>query len=214
MDQLKSFVATASKYGFWIGTALVLLLSVGIWYVSTGTLVEATDSATGRLDGKVRQINTVNAELDQTPNESSHAEMRNMVEERQKEVLASWRTLFNRQEPHLKWPSDPRYERLVNRYKDWFPIEQYVSFPPEEENRIPEPWRQVYRDHIGDEPEKIAAIASAEWTVNFDKGRRDSQRNRLEADQDDVVGIEDSPVVAWAESSQTKDAGQPVSVAR
>ncbi|MDB4532923.1 hypothetical protein N9248_01310 [bacterium] len=38
MDQLKTQLAVIGKHGFWISSVLVLLVSLGIWYMSTTNL--------------------------------------------------------------------------------------------------------------------------------------------------------------------------------
>ncbi len=60
MDKIKAQLAVALKYGFWIGSVLVLISSLVVWYLSTSTLAQETDSKSSRLDGVIRKISSDN----------------------------------------------------------------------------------------------------------------------------------------------------------
>lgn len=49
MDQLKTHFAVAVKYGFWIASALVLLVSLGIWYTTTSALDDENNRQTQKI---------------------------------------------------------------------------------------------------------------------------------------------------------------------
>ena len=202
MDQLKSILAVAIKYGFWIGSVLISLASLTIWYMSTSTLAEETESESRRLKSKIAQISSVNNSLETVPNDQSHEVMRSMIEKRQNEVLLAWEKLFDRQMPYLTWPVEEVGAELVAKFKGKIPIEQYIPFPIAE-NELSPRLLKIYRDHIKSEPAKLAAIAGAVWTASDDKNSA-SGLNAIgtvgTAANNEVV--QQVPVVAWSTQSQ------------
>jgi hypothetical protein len=184
MDQLKTQLAVVLKYGFWIGSALILISSLAVWYMSTATLVAETESESSRLTSTVRKISTVSSGMSEVPNEDSHKAMQEIIKQRQAEVLESWKTLYQRQEPYLVWPQHLE-SRFLALYEDKIPIELHLK----PTDVILEPYRKTYRDHIKSEPAKLARVASAEWTI----GERESSPDNA---------VRQPPVVAWSESSQ------------
>jgi hypothetical protein len=202
MDQLKTHLAALAKHGFWIGTTLILIGSLAIWYLSTSSLAEETESESSKLSGKVGQISRVSSSMATVPNELSHEVMRKMVKDRQDEVLESWQTLFDRQKPYLTWPVEDLGEDFVEKFRGKIPIEQYISFPPEPSENLSRQYLQRYKDHIQDQPKLLAKIANAEWTEE-QKGRSSGGGlSGLSQGNDDAEAIEEIPVVAWSDSSQ------------
>ncbi len=203
MDQLKTQLAAVAKHGFWIGSVLILIGSLIVWYLSTASLAEETESESSRLSGKVRQITTVSGGMATVPNDLSHEVMREMVKERQAEVLQSWQELFDRQKPYLTWPVEDLGPELVEKYEGKIPIEQYITFPPQPNQRLSRQYLQRYRDHIQDQPKELAKIAGAEWTE--EKGSRRSGGGLSGLGPGTAGGtdaIKELPVVAWNASSQ------------
>ena len=198
MDKLKEQLAPIIKYGFWIGTVLIMIASAVVWYMSTSTLAEETDSEVSRLNGKISQISRVQGGLAEVPNDKSHEVMEQMIASRQEEVYKSWQTLFERQKPYLTWPREVLEEDFVKKIEGWMPIEQYVDFP-DPNNELSSFYRERYRDHILNEPEKLAKLAGAIWTAT-DKKRATGLESLEEDDPEDVR--QEEPVVAWSTSSQ------------
>lgn len=88
MDQLKTQLAAVAKHGFWIGSVLILIGSLIVWYLSTASLAEETESESSRLSGKVRQITTVSGGMATVPNDLSHEVMREMVKEHRRRCFS------------------------------------------------------------------------------------------------------------------------------
>lgn len=196
MDQIKAQLAVALKYGFWIGSALILISSLAVWYLATSTLAQETESESSRLEGVIRKISSVKGAMSELPNEKSHEVMNEMIKKRQDEVLQSWQTLFDRQEPYLTWPKDELQDDFVAKFEGKIPIEQYIDFPNTKELS---PFYLVrYRDHITKEPAKLAKIAGAIWTASDDN--KSSGLSTLGGGNSDE--IEETPVVAWNTTSQ------------
>ena len=59
MDQLKQQLAVVLKHGFWIGSAIVLLGSVGVWYLATSKLAQENEDETRKLNGAVESVTQV-----------------------------------------------------------------------------------------------------------------------------------------------------------
>ena len=113
MDQLKTQLAVIGKHGFWISSVLVLLVSLGIWYMSTTNLQEENDSQTSKITGKINSVSQVQGLLDSLPNDLSHQEMEKLISTRQGEVLESWEKLYDRQKDILVWPKNTFDDRFL-----------------------------------------------------------------------------------------------------
>ena len=169
MDQLKEQLSVVLKYGFWIGSVLVLLGSAVLWYLSTSNLTEENDKRTSALQSKVTSISGIRSELSEHPNELSHKEMEALIVERQQEVLRSWQTLFERQQKILTWPDDLS-ETLLEQFEGKVPIEKYVEFDDESPDPTELTLRNNYARYIKNALPDIAKIARTEWTAKFDAG--------------------------------------------
>ena len=44
MDQVKEYLAVAIKYGFWIGSSVVLIGVLAVWYLTTSDLSDKTST--------------------------------------------------------------------------------------------------------------------------------------------------------------------------
>ena len=134
MDQLKTQLAVVGKHGFWISSVLVLLVSLGIWFLSTSELQKENASQTSKIEGKIKSVKTVREGMSSIPNDLSHEEMRKLISKRQGEVLESWEKLHDRQKDILVWPKNTFNDRFLNEFIDKetgtvkLPFEQYVKF--------------------------------------------------------------------------------------
>ena len=169
MDQLKEQLAVVLKYGFWIGSVLVLIGSAVLWFLSTSQLSEENDKRTSALQSKVTSISGIRSELSEHPNELSHKEMETLIAGRQQEVLRSWQTLFERQQKILTWPNDLS-ETLREQFEGKVPIEKYVEFDGEAPDPTELTLRNNYARYIKNALPDIAKIARTEWTAKFDAG--------------------------------------------
>lgn len=221
MDQLKTQLAVVGKHGFWISSALVLLASLGIWYMSTSTLQNENASQTSKIEGKIKSVSTVQGELSSIPNDFSHAEMDKLIIKRQDEVLKSWGKLYDRQKDILVWPENTFNDRFLNEFIDKesgtvkLPFEHFVKFPTEEKDELATTLRRQYANYISNTLPKLAAVAGTEWTADFEKkgglgmgmemggaeGPAGSGPN-LGVDVD-VTGATTEPLVKWSSTSQS-----------
>ena len=175
MDQLKTQLAVIGKHGFWISSTLVLLASLGIWFMSTSALQEENASQTSKIKGKIESVSRVQNEIDSIPNDLSHEEMEKLISKRQSEVLKSWGKLYDRQKDILVWPKNTFNDRFLNEFIDKdtgtvkLPFEHYVKFPTEEKDELATTLRRQYANYISNTLPKLAAVAGTEWTADFEQ---------------------------------------------
>ena len=165
---MKEKLAAVAQYWFWIATALVTLISVGVWWISSGKLITEFEAKASALDADASKITQVRGALGTHPNEVSHKAMQQFVDLRTKSVMEAWTSVFSRQQDILVWPVNELKQDFVDEFTNLIPIELKVKFPtPEEEEKLPA-LRQRYKNYIGAVLPKIAEIAKAKWTADFD----------------------------------------------
>ena len=222
MDQLKTQLAVIGKHGFWISSVLVLLVSLGIWYMSTTNLQQENDSQTSKITGKINSVSQVQGLLDSLPNDLSHQEMEKLISKRQGEVLESWEKLYDRQKDILVWPKNTFDDRFLNEFIEEdgtakLPFEHYVPFPTEDKDELVTALRRQYANYISETLPKLAAVADTEWTADFEQksamgmgmgmemggaeGRTGAGPNS--GVEVDVTGATTEPLVKWSSASQS-----------
>lgn len=168
---MKEKLGAVAQYWFWIATALVTLVSVGIWWVSSGKLIAEFEKNSSQLDSDAAKITTVRNALGTHPNAVSHREMQRLLDERTSSVMEAWNSVFSRQQDILVWPTAELKQDFVDEFADLIPIELKVPFPtPEEEEKLPA-LRTRYQNYIGSVLPSIAEIAKAKWTADFESQR-------------------------------------------
>ena len=89
MDQLKTQLAVVLKHGFWIGSAIVLLGTIGIWWSTTSQLAEETQAKTRKVEDAFRKVTEVRGDVPTTPNDHSHQKMDSLINDRTGQVVNS-----------------------------------------------------------------------------------------------------------------------------
>lgn len=216
MDQVKAQLAVAMKYGFWIGTSIIFLASLGVWFMTTSKLAEESAAQTSAINGAISTVSGVQSELSTLPNEHSHKVMNQMIAARQDEVLESWKTLYERQRDILTWPVKELRQDFVDEFKHMIPIETYVEFPTAEADEKETTLRNQYARYIKNILPSIAEICNTEWTAEFEsRGGMEMGMMDMEGGGDygmggmmmmgpkvDITGAEDGPLVEWSKGSQ------------
>ncbi len=213
MDQLKQQLAVVLKYGFWIGSAIVLLGSLGAWYMTTSKLATESESQTSKLEQSYQAVTSVRSSLSEQPNDLSHEKMGILIEERKKEVLESWKSLYDRQRSILTWPTKELTQEFVDEFKDMIPIEVHVDFPTLEADEKESYLRTQYQRYIGNALPDIAAIANAEWSAEFSRagttmgmgtsrGATDPYMGMGNRRAVSITGNDSGPLVKWSSTSQ------------
>lgn len=212
MDQLKAQLAVAIKYGFWIGSAFVLLTSLGVWYWTTSKLASESAAQTSKIKSAISTVRAIESELFKHPNELSHEQMNALIAERQDQVLQSWKTLYDRQRNILTWPENLT-ANFVDEFVDLIPIEIYVPFPTPETEEKEETLLRIYQRYIKGVLPDIAKIARTEWTAEFESAggaagygvdMSDPYANGpMPGMAVDITGAKDGPLVKWSQASQS-----------
>ena len=159
MDKIKTQLAAVLKYGFWISTTLVLLCTVGIWYLSTAALDKENEDQTRKIQGAISTVSGVEQTLDEQPNDLSHQEMDLLIADRQSEVLESWKRLYDRQQNILTWPEAELGKDFVDEFRKLLPVEKMVEFPTDPSKELETTLRSRYQRYIKNILPDLASIA-------------------------------------------------------
>ncbi|MCG8651652.1 MAG: hypothetical protein MI861_17560 [Pirellulales bacterium] len=211
MDQLKKQLAVVFQHGFWICSAIVLLGSLAVWYLTTSKLTDEHTSRTNKLNSDHQAVITVRSTVNEQPNDLSHAEMDKLIDRRKNEVLVSWKRLYERQQSLLTWPVAELTQEMVDEYKDRIPIETHFDYPTPPNEEVESYLRSGYQRYIKNALPGIAAIAKAEWHAEFSSsaatagGPMNMNMNMLLnglQKQISITGNEEGPLVKWPANSQ------------
>ena len=183
MDQVKEYLAVAMKHGFWIGSGIILIGALAIWFLSTSSLTTETDEQIRRIEADLSSVSQVEMDLPTQPNDISHQLMNEMIDVRKDEVLDAWQTVFDAQRKLLTWPEilkdefidefkfvkDPE-TGIVDRNTLKLPFEKYELFPPTDDvDPVNPALLRRYEQYIGQVLPSYAEIAGSEWTADFEK---------------------------------------------
>ncbi|MCO8121554.1 hypothetical protein NHH03_07390 [Stieleria sp. TO1_6] len=224
MDQVKQYLAVAIKYGFWIGSAVILIGALAIWYLTTSDLDQQTTRQISKIEGDFSKVSQFRNELPTQPNEISHEKMQVKIDAQKQEVLTAWQSVFDAQRGILTWPevmqdsflNEFKYAKdpetgIVDKTKLKLPFEKYELFPPTEtDDAVPPFLLRRYEQYIDQVLPDYAAIAQAKWTAKYTKrgggamSMEDSMMNygRTRRPTVDITGASDEPVVRWSMTSQ------------
>jgi len=208
MDQVKKYLAVAAKNGFWIGSAVIFLGSLLVWFLSTSSLKAELEARISAINGDVNKVSQTRIEVPTAPNPISHAEMERLIQLRTDEVVDAWDRMYRRQRSILTWPRKELKEDFVAEFEHKIPIEDYVVFPTAEEDEVDPSIRVRYRDYIERILPGLAEIAKAKWTASFDNTGMEKFSELVEGGgfgQRPVImpGMEEVPLVQWSSGSQS-----------
>lgn len=168
MDQLKVFWAGVVKFHFWILMVVVALASFGTFYMSRQAIDQEVVSRISTVEGKYRNVSTLNSEVATHPNDFSDEEMKKSVGLMTGDVKSAWESQYNRQRGIMVWPEDVGTAETLKKLNKFRPIEFFLEYsnPPK-----PDPLdlteREVYRDYVKNVFPKIAKIVGADWTASL-----------------------------------------------
>jgi len=168
MDQLKVFWAGVVKFHFWILMVVVALASFGTFYMSRQAIDQEVVSRISTVEGKYRNVSTLNSEVATHPNDFSDEEMKKSVGLMTGDVKSAWESQYNRQRGIMVWPEDVGTAETLKKLNQFRPIEFFLEYsnPPK-----PDPLdlteREVYRDYVKNVFPKIAKIVGADWTASL-----------------------------------------------
>lgn len=228
MDQAKEYLAVAIKHGFWIGSSIVLIGALAVWYLSTSDLDSKTKSAISQIESNVSKVSQYRNELPTQPNDLSHEWMNAKIEVRKNEVLEAWQNVFDAQRKILTWPEKLQDEFLnefkyvkdpetgkVDKNTLKLPFEKYEQFPPSADtDRVNPALLRRYEQYIGEVLPDYAKIVGAKWTADFKKRRGGMMGGDYGMDDMmmggpmmrrptvNITGATDEPIVVWSTTAQ------------
>ena len=190
MDQVKQFLSVMQKHGFWIGSGIILIGTVAVWFMTVSSLDSQTSKQISGIKADVNMITTVDSGLSDQPNEKTHEEMRALIADQEQKVLEAWKERFDEQRDILKWPTklDVAVNNQTDSFNDKFryvldertgqldktklklPFEVYESHDAAaNDNNVTPSELRFYADYIGDDLPNYAKIVGAKWEADFEK---------------------------------------------
>ena len=157
MDKLAPAIAWIKEHGFWLANGLLLLLMIGIWYLQTDGLNQATKKNEQKIKGEfgtAQRIRTqkpedLSAEVAPLhPNRTTKEGMQTELERTVESVIAAWKLRVDAQKKLLVFPAvigNDQFEKVFAKYNppETFPV-KYADF------RTIEPLLSLYRLKIKD----------------------------------------------------------------
>ncbi len=149
MDKVKVFLAVLGKYHFWLLCGLAVVLGTFGWMSARGSLSADYEKNKSAVTGTFSKLTGVTGTAN-PPNENWTAAISELTKQEQKEVEATWNTVYDQQKKVLAWP-----EVMGSDFKTWI-----TTRSPSEE--IPDLYRQNYRTEVlRAEFPKLAQIVQA-----------------------------------------------------
>src|SRR5438874_7522442 len=104
MDQVKEILRQAIKYRFWIAVGIAALMPVIAYFATAGSLNAETVAEKNKIETAEKDVK--NYTSGNLPNADYTKVVNEKTEVVNKDVEASWRKLYERQAPLLKWPAE------------------------------------------------------------------------------------------------------------
>jgi hypothetical protein len=162
MDQLKVGLAKAAKHQFWILTGVALLLGIVGFYLTSSTLNSLFTQQKSAIESQFSNIQNVSSAISTHPNDISQAEMQKSIDAAAEDVKAAWESQYNRQSPMLIWPDDIDLPTLVQKLKQYRPIELKLEYP-EEPKMVNDAEKRSYGRYFDLQMPKLAEIIGVTW---------------------------------------------------
>src|SRR5688572_27902076 len=105
MDQLKEQLVKIKPYAFWIACGVILIGSLAVWYMATGTLSEQRSQFKSKIETAFNGLNQIQPKLAKHPNPGTNAEMVKVSLAYGEEIARGWGLQYQRQEGVLVWPA-------------------------------------------------------------------------------------------------------------
>jgi hypothetical protein len=210
MSQFLKKLEPVLRYGFWIGSVIVVLASLGIWYMSTDKLVAEYGSRSSKIKSDVQTVSTIRGKLSEHPNDLSHKKMEDLIVSRRDEVLKSWQLLYERQIPILTWPHGNFTEDFLTAFENKMPFENSYEFSETNPDTLEQTLRGQYKTYIKNVLPSVAKIAGAEWTASFESAVGAEGMSMAYGAQPSMgpvplptaARIKEGPLVVWSDGSQ------------
>ena len=168
MASLKQTLRANQKILFWGGTALVVVVGLVCWFLSTKGLAGVYDSRTRAIDqsanvakGRIKQ--------DPHPNEITIASFAKSVNAVKKSVRDNWKIVYDAQKEAIyKWPTaglTPELQEAFRKLSVDFvknPSAKDIADNPEK-YEIPLNLREQYPKYIREQFPKLVQLVDAQW---------------------------------------------------
>ena len=164
MDQLRTFLAAAQRHSFWVMCVVILLLSIGSWWYSTGQLVETREAQKTKIKGVMTGLSNLRQNNPLHPNDATNQGMDALINAYIQEVAEGWERQYERQSEVLVWSDKfgDDFKAVVNELR---PIEK-LTYPTPIQDEIPVSYRRLYRNFVEEELPALTEIIGTEWTAS------------------------------------------------
>ncbi len=134
MDKLAPAISWIKDYGFWLANGLLLLLMIGIWHLQTGSLNQAREANTSKINSQFRTAEGVSRktpgdtpDVRVHPNGKTKDGMQAELKETVDSIIAAWRLQVERQKQLLVFPSvieNQKFDEVFAQYNppETFPV--------------------------------------------------------------------------------------------
>src|SRR5262245_17384500 len=103
MDQIKTQLAAVKQHSFWVMCGGILVVTIGSWWYSTGTLASQQAAQKAAIEGGFSGLTTIAGQQDH-PNDSTNKGMDELVNRYALEVMRGWQLQYDQQAGVLVWP--------------------------------------------------------------------------------------------------------------
>jgi hypothetical protein len=196
MDQLKVFLAEAKKHHFWIICTVVILVSLGSWYMATASVDAETSAFKSTIEGKNSEINGVNKQ--NPPNQHFIDGMNLLITQHGRDIEKAWDKRYEQQVKLFVWP-----EKLSAALRQKVEAMKPIESVPLNSLGLLESELDEYRNYITEELPKLANIIGTKWRFNSD-GEAASDNARPIGGDGGLIDPRqaDKSVVIWGDESQ------------
>jgi hypothetical protein len=170
MDQLKTQLAAVKQHSFWVMCVGILLVSLGSWWYSTGTLKSQKDAQLADITTQYTALQTV-AGTQLHPNQKVIEGMDALNRNYALEVLKGWQLQYDQQAGVLVWPGgeDGFSDRFREKVDKLRPIE---AIPVTGNGQVPfshdleRDLKEEYRNFLEPVLPNLAKTIGAKWMVS------------------------------------------------
>jgi hypothetical protein len=167
MDKFKTQLQAVKQHSFWAMCLGILGISIGSWWVSTGTLQADQDKQKSAIEQGFSSLTTIKG-TEKHPNPSVLSGMDEYNRQYAQEVMKGWQLQYDQQAGVLVWPErfkDSGFLALVDKLR---PIEAIpvVNGAVNIRNDLPRDYKEEYRNFMEDELPKLAEKIGAKWLVS------------------------------------------------
>ena len=124
MDQVKAILAVMKKNAFWILIGVVVLMGLGVWFISAAALAKRYEERKSTLETKYTTVSGIKSEATgedaEHPNEQTIEQWEARVGRNRVEALKAWNVMYDDQKLRNQWPRtlSPLFHRMIRTIGD------------------------------------------------------------------------------------------------